>query len=139
MRGGRKVFQHIYFQPDQCSNRFCPTATLILAPTERRWQQKCERRTHCFQPGTGFLPACSPCKVPVAQAESTGKSQEVWRLARALNKTETFLAPPGNSWCKIVRVNLGSILPLNNDTAELGKDQKYLQIVKEASKRQFNL
>lgn len=116
------------FQPDHCSSLLCPTATLILAPTERRRQQKCKRRAGCFQPGTSFtahLQLLWHRQGEHERARRCGDWCVCWIKQKRLNKTETFLAPLCNSWCKIIWVNLGSILPLNNDIAELGRDRKH--------------
>lgn len=42
-----------------------------------------------------------------------------------------------NSWCKMIWINLGRVFPLNNDITDLGRDQKYGEIMKRASKKHF--
>lgn len=94
---GREGFWHVCFQPDQCSNLFCPTATLISAPTERRWQQKWERRACCPQPGTGFSAYPQPLWHRQSQQERARRRCGDWCGCWI---KQTFLAPLGNSCCK---------------------------------------
>lgn len=89
---GREGFWHVCFQPDQCSNLFCPRATLMWAPAERRWQPKCQRRAGCSQPGLGFSAYLQPLWHRQSQ-------QERARRCGCWIK-QTFLAPLSKSCCK---------------------------------------